>query len=56
VSSGHNIIFLPNSSAEYRIVKISVMIIRCLECFDGRKGIQPVKIGGWWTWALVSPD
>jgi len=23
----------------------------------GRKGIQPVKnIGGWWRWALVSPD
>ena len=22
----------------------------------GRKGIRPVKNGGWWTWALVSPD
>jgi len=22
----------------------------------GRKGIQPVKDGGWWRWALVSPD
>jgi len=23
----------------------------------GRKGIQPVKkYGGWWRWALVSPD
>jgi len=23
----------------------------------GRKGIQPVKnMGGWWRWALVSPD
>jgi len=22
----------------------------------GRKGIWPVKIGGWWRWALVSPD
>jgi len=22
----------------------------------GRKGIRPVKIGGLWTWALVSPD
>ena len=22
----------------------------------GRKGIQPVKNGGWWRWALVSPD
>jgi len=21
-----------------------------------RKGIQPVKDGGWWRWALVSPD
>jgi len=22
----------------------------------GRKGIRPVKNGGWWRWALVSPD
>jgi len=22
----------------------------------GRKGIQAVKNGGWWRWALVSPD
>jgi len=23
----------------------------------GRKGIQPEKnMGGWWSWALVSPD
>jgi len=22
----------------------------------GRKGIQPVKNGGWWRWALASPD
>ena len=22
----------------------------------GRKGIRPVKMGGWWRWALVSPD
>ena len=22
----------------------------------GRKSIQPVKNGGWWRWALVSPD
>ena len=22
----------------------------------GRKGIWPVKNGGWWRWALVSPD
>ena len=22
----------------------------------GRKGIRPVKSGGWWRWALVSPD
>jgi len=22
----------------------------------GRKGIRPVKNGGWWKWALVSPD
>jgi len=21
-----------------------------------RKGIRPVKNGGWWRWALVSPD
>jgi len=30
-------------------------------CFDtvglcGRKGIRPVKKGGWWRWALLSPD
>jgi len=24
--------------------------------FGGRKGIRPVKNGGWWRWALVSPD
>jgi len=23
---------------------------------DGRKGIWAVKNGGWWRWALVSPD
>ena len=23
---------------------------------SGRKGIQPIKNGGWWRWALVSPD
>jgi len=22
----------------------------------GRKGIRPVKSGGWWRWALLSPD
>ena len=22
----------------------------------GRKGIRPVKNGGWWRWALLSPD
>jgi len=22
----------------------------------GRKGIQPVKNGGWWRWALIGPD
>jgi len=22
----------------------------------GRKGIRPVKMGGWWSWALISPD
>ena len=22
----------------------------------GRKGIRPLKNGGWWRWALVSPD
>jgi len=22
----------------------------------GRKGIQSVKMGAWWRWALVSPD
>jgi len=22
----------------------------------GRKGIWPVKVGGWWRWALVNPD
>jgi len=22
----------------------------------GRKGIRPVKNGGWWRWALDSPD
>jgi len=22
----------------------------------GRKGISPVKMGGWWRWALVSLD
>ena len=22
----------------------------------GRKGIRSVKNGGWWRWALVSPD
>jgi len=22
----------------------------------GRKGIRPVKNGGWWRWALISPD
>jgi len=22
----------------------------------GRKGIWPVKMGGWWRWALISPD
>jgi len=22
----------------------------------GRKGIRPVKNGGWWRWALVCPD
>jgi len=22
----------------------------------GRKGIRPVKNGGWWRWTLVSPD
>jgi len=22
----------------------------------GKKGIRPVKNGGWWRWALVSPD
>jgi len=26
-------------------------------CLGGRKGIWPVKkMGGWWRWALVSPD
>jgi len=32
--------------------------IGCLQCFDcwlgGRKGIQPVKNGGWWRWSEVS--
>ena len=23
---------------------------------SGRKGIRPVKNGGWWMWALLSPD
>ena len=27
-----------------------------LTMLDGRKGIRPVKNGGWWRWALVSPD
>jgi len=22
----------------------------------GRKGIRPVKYGGWWRWALLCPD
>jgi len=22
----------------------------------GSKGIRPVKMGGWWRWALISPD
>jgi len=22
----------------------------------GRKGIRPVKNGGWWRWALLTPD
>jgi len=26
-------------------------------CLGGRKGIRSVKnMGGWWRWALVSPD
>ena len=25
-------------------------------CLCGRKGILPVKSGGWWRWALISPD
>ena len=26
-------------------------------CWLGsRKGVRPVKMGGWWRWALVSPD
>ena len=25
-------------------------------CLGGRKRIRPVKNGGWWRWALVSPD
>jgi len=23
---------------------------------SGKKGIRPVNNGGWWRWALVSPD
>jgi len=41
----------------------SVVVFFCLQCFDtwlgGRKGIRSIKIwdyGGWWRWALVSPD
>ena len=30
------------------------MLWHCL--LGGRKGIRPVKNGGWWRWALISPD
>ena len=30
-------------------------VLRCC-WFGGRKGIRPVKNGGWWRWTLLSPD
>jgi len=34
----------------YRTVVLSVCLPVCLS------GIRPVKSGGWWRWALLSPD
>ena len=56
---------------KYSVVFVYIGTIHgktCLQCFElpsvllhcrlgGRKGIRPVKnVGGWWRWALVSPD
>ena len=47
----------------YSYIYLLTYILYCLppvlwRCWlDGRKGIRPVKnMGGWWRWALVSPD
>ena len=34
----------------------SEMCLDTVRWAAGRAGIQPVKMGGWWRWALVSPD
>ena len=35
---------------------MGIVAFSALTLLVGRKGIQPVKHGGWWRWALVSPD
>jgi len=36
------------------IQRLPSVLWRCW--LGGRKGIPPVKNGGWWRWAMVSPD
>ena len=61
VSCGKNNITQYNGHLVTRYCSLAYYM-SCLQCFDtlswlgDRKGIRPVKNGGWWRWALVSLD
>jgi len=43
-----------------KLLEVCNWLLICLQCFDtvGRQEghLACKKIGGWWRWALVSPD
>jgi len=47
--------FSPNHSHPF-LKHACTILTFLLGLVGGRNGIRPVKDGGWWRWALVSPD
>ena len=52
ISIGNSIVLVDYITLHYYI--LPSVLWHCW--LGGRKGIRPVKNGGWWRWALVSPD
>ena len=46
-----------HASIQWRSSLWQLPSVLCYCWLGGKKGIRPIKnIGGWWRWALVSPD